>query len=413
MHVLMALWDGGGTVPVETGIARRLVDAGHRVTVVGEWSMEAAVKGAGAHFEPWRTAPPSAQEAIADWECRSPLTLFHRLLTRLVTGPSARYAADVRSVAAEDAYDVAVVDCVLMGALAGTESLGLPTAASNPSQYFRPTVGEPPFGLGLAPGPSRLAQTRDRVLPRVMERVWDLGLKDLNTTRRGLGLPPLNHVWSQLDRADRVLVMTAEAFDHPPGARPENVVTLGPILDDSSDAGDVEVPEGDDPLVLVATSTGRTRGSERMLRNVVDALDRLPVRAVVTTGATASAPRSPRPEIRVVESASHGRILPHADLVVTHGGHGTVIKALAAGVPCLVMPLGRDQPDNATRVVGHHAGLALKCSAAPDRIAATIGRLLTDPSYAVAAQDLGRRVRAEVDDRRVVEVVESLAAARP
>lgn len=412
MHVLMALWDGGGTVPVETGIARRLVDAGHRVTVVAERSMESAVTAAGARFEPWRTAPPSAQEAIADWECRSPLTLFRRLLTRLVTGPSARYAADVRAVAAQDSYDVAVVDCVLMGALAGTESLGLPTAASNPSQYFRPTIGEPPFGLGLVPGRSRLAQARDRVLPRVMERVWDLGLKDLNATRRGLGLAPLDHVWSQLDRADRVLVLTAEAFDHPPGARPANVVTLGPILDDTSGTGDVELPEGDDPLVLVATSTGRTRGSERMLRNVVEALDRLPVRAVVTTGATTAAPRSPRPQIRVVESASHSRILPHADLVVTHGGHGTVIKALAAGVPCLVMPLGRDQPDNAARVVGHHAGLTLRSSATPDRIAATIGRLLTDPTYAAAAQDLGRRVREEVDDRRVVEAVESLAAAR-
>src|SRR5687768_9237553 len=115
MQVLMALWDGGGTVPVELGTARRLVEAGHRVTAIAEPSMEAAVRRAGARFTSWRTAPYPAQEAIADWECTTPVSLFGRLLNRLVTGPSARYAADVRAVAVEDAYDAAVVDFALMG----------------------------------------------------------------------------------------------------------------------------------------------------------------------------------------------------------------------------------------------------------------------------------------------------------
>jgi UDP:flavonoid glycosyltransferase YjiC (YdhE family) len=99
-------------------------------------------------------------------------------------------------------------------------------------------------------------------------------------------------------------------------------------------------------------------------------------------------------------------------VVVTHGGHGTVIKALAAGRPCLVMPLGRDQPDNAARVGAHGAGLALPRSARPERIAAALLRLLEDRSYAEAAAELGRRIRVEADDRRIVEAVESLVTAR-
>jgi MGT family glycosyltransferase len=412
MHVLMALWDGGGTVPAEVGTARRLVDAGHRVTVIGEPSMEVAVRDAGARFRCWRTAPHPVQEAIADWECTTPVSLFGRLLNRLVTGPSARFAADVRAVAAEDTYDAAIVDFALMGALAGTESLDIPTAASMPNPYVRPTPGEPPFGLGLTPGTGPVTRLRDELLPRVVNRLWDFGLKDLNATRRDLGLSPLAHVWDQLDRAERVLVYTAESFDFPPARRPDNVRCVGPVLDDPAWVGEVQLPEGEGPLVLVATSTGRTRGSERLLGNVVQALAHLPARALVTTGPAVAAPPAPRPGVRVVASAPHAQVLPHADVVVTHGGHGTVIKALAAGRPCLVMPLGRDQPDNAARVGAHGAGLALPRSARPERIAAALLRLLEDRSYAEAAAELGRRIRVEADDRRIVEAVESLVTAR-
>ena len=100
MHILMALWEGGGTVPVEVGIARRLVDAGHRVTVIAEPSMRPAVEAAGADFRSWVTAPHPVTEVVADWECTNPYALFRRLLDRLVTGPSALFAADVRAVAA-------------------------------------------------------------------------------------------------------------------------------------------------------------------------------------------------------------------------------------------------------------------------------------------------------------------------
>jgi UDP:flavonoid glycosyltransferase YjiC (YdhE family) len=399
MRVLMALWWGGGTVPVEVGVARRLAAAGHEVTVLGEPRMAADVRAAGAAYLPWERAPQCAEQDIADYEARTPVGLFPRLLRGLLTGPAA--------------FDAAVVDEALLGAMVATESLGIPTAVSMPNLYLRPTPGEPPFGVGLRPGTGVLTRARDRVLPVAVERLFDLGLGDLNRARTELGLAPLPHVWSQLDQAERVLLLTAEALHFPAPPRPANVRYVGPVLDDPVWADvDVEVPEGDAPLVVVGLSSGRTRGQPELLGRILEGLAQAPVRAVVTTGPTIEPAPSPRPGIVVTAAAPHSALLAQATAAITHGGHGTVIKALAAGVPLVVLPLGRDQPDNAARVVWHGAGIRLSRHASARRIGTAVRRLVTEPTYRMAAEALGARIRAETDDRRIVAEVEALPRLR-
>ena len=77
---LFALVDGGGTVPPELGVAQRLVDRGHDVTVLAEDSMRDDTEAAGARFRPWTQAPnrPSRlaeDDPYRDWECKNPLEL--------------------------------------------------------------------------------------------------------------------------------------------------------------------------------------------------------------------------------------------------------------------------------------------------------------------------------------------------
>ena len=120
MRVLMASWGVDGQVPIEIGVARRLVDAGHEVMLLREPTMGPAASAFGAHFTPG-TAATAVEDDIADWARRTPLTLFPRLLKRLIIGPSARYAADVRTVAEHGGFDAAVIDIALMGAQAATE----------------------------------------------------------------------------------------------------------------------------------------------------------------------------------------------------------------------------------------------------------------------------------------------------
>jgi UDP:flavonoid glycosyltransferase YjiC (YdhE family) len=116
-------------------------------------------------------------------------------------------------------------------------------------------------------------------------------------------------------------------------------------------------------LVLVSLSS-TVMGQEGLLQRAADALGQLPVHALVTTGpavdpAVIRAPHNGS----VRRSARHADVLPYCSAVVTHGGHGTVLKALAAGVPLVIAPLGRDQPDNAARVIA----LARACESAGPR----------------------------------------------
>ena len=114
----------------------------------------------------------------------------------------------------------------------------------------------------------------------------------------------------------------------------------------------------------------------------------------------------------VVRSAPHAQVLEQAAAVVTHAGHGTVIKALAHGVPVVALPIGRDQPDVAARLVASGAGLRLRPGSPPRRIAAAVERVLGEPAFGTAAARLGGAIAGEVAQDRAVAELEALVDAR-
>ncbi len=87
----------------------------------------------------------------------------------------------------------------------------------------------------------------------------------------------------------------------------------------------------------------------------------------------------------LVDWLSYSQLMPAASLVISHGGHGTVARALAAGTPLLISPFIGDMSETAMRVSWAKAGLSLPwrlCRPAPLRWAAR--RILGDPSFAAA-----------------------------
>ena len=109
----------------------------------------------------------------------------------------------------------------------------------------------------------------------------------------------------------------------------------------------------------------------------------------------------------------HADVLPYCSAVLSHGGHGTVIKALAAGVPLVVAPLGRDQPDNAARVVRAGAGLRVSRKAKRRDLRKALGRVLDEPRFRTAARRMAATLAAERDEDLVVDELERAALERP
>lgn len=413
---LFALVDGGGTVPPELGAARRLVERGHHVAVLSEDSMAADVAATGAEMIPWRTATNRASrrpedDPYRDWECKTPLQLMKRLLDTQFVGPAPAYAEDVGAAIADQRPDLVVCSMFAVGAMIGAEAAGVPFDVLLPNCYLLPTPGMPPFGLGLRPATGPLGRMRDRVVGAVTEGLWNKGLPGVNELRDRFGLEPITGFFDQVGRARRILVLTSADFDFPAQV-PDNVRYVGPVLDDPAwAAGDWTPPPGDGPLVLVGlSSTFQDQGAT--LQRIVDALGDLPVRAVVTTGPAIDPADIESPAgVHVVRAAPHSQVLAHAAAIVTHGGHGTVVRALAAGVPLVVMHHGRDQADNAVRVTSRGAGVSVRRSAAPSKIAGALRRVIDDPSFADNAERLGASLRRDAADGRLVSELEDVAPA--
>ncbi|HEV2123256.1 MAG TPA: nucleotide disphospho-sugar-binding domain-containing protein [Chloroflexota bacterium] len=151
-----------------------------------------------------------------------------------------------------------------------------------------------------------------------------------------------------------------------------------------------------------------------MLRNVVAALSQLPVNAVLTAGpACDDLKLEANAHVLVVQSAPHDAILRQAALCITHCGHGTVMRALGAGVPILGMPMVRDQNDNAARIAWHGAGLRIAPDSAPEVIAGAANLLLQNPSFQVSARALGAEIRSELDPDRACRLLEGSASSGP
>jgi MGT family glycosyltransferase len=417
-NFLFTLWDGGGATPPVLDVAASLVRRGHSVRVIADPVLADEVEASGATHIHWtrgphRTVRTPETDLVHDWTYKSPMKAFQALLDNLICGPADLFARDVQDELEREPADVLVTEMLLQGPLIAAQAARIPTATLMTTPYLLPAKGIPPFGPGLMPAKGPLGRTRDAVMTRMSKQGWKRGLAPLNAARERVGLPPLADPLDQVRGSDRILVLTSEAFDFKAAEPlPANVLYAGPRTPDPVWTGQAWTPPpGDDPLVLVGLSS-TFQDQLGVLRRIAEALGRLPVRAVLTTGpvidpADVAAPAN----VQVLQTAPHHEILEHAAVTITHAGHGTTLKALAHGVPLVCLPMGRDQNDNAARVVHHGAGVKLKPTAEASRIAAAVQQVLSDPSYGAAAQRLASAIASETAHDRAADELEALAPA--
>jgi UDP:flavonoid glycosyltransferase YjiC (YdhE family) len=268
----------------------------------------------------------------------------------------------------------------------------------------------PFFAVGLRRPRTPLGRGVWRAGQRALNVGLEHGRRDLNVQRARLGLAPVERFHGGIS-PDLALVATFPQLEYP-RSWPTGVEVTGPMTFEQPHP-EIELPPGDAPLVLVAPSTAHD-SENRLVRTALRALAEEPVRVVATTNRVApQRPIEVPPNAVLVEWLSYSQLMPAAALVVSHGGHGTVARALGAGTPVLVCPITGDMSETAMRIAWAGAGLSVPwrlCRPGPLRW--TARRLLGDPSFSNRAATLAAWSHEHDGAERGAELVEQLAHSR-
>jgi UDP:flavonoid glycosyltransferase YjiC (YdhE family) len=305
---------------------------------------------------------------------------------------------------------VAVSDILTLAPALAAERAGVPLATLIPHIYPVVEPGLPFFAIGLRPPRTPLG----RAIWRTGQRALDIGLehgrRDLNLQRRRLDLPPVERFHGGIS-PDLALVATYPQLEYP-RRWPAGVEVTGPMTFELPHP-EIELPPGERPLVLVAPSTAHD-SENHLVRTALTALAEEPLRVVATTNRVVpQRPIEVPANAVLVDWLSYSQLMPAASLVISHGGHGTVARALGAGTPVLICPIIGDMSETAMRVSWAGAGLSLPwrlCRPSPLRWAAR--RILHEPSFAAEAGKIAAWGRANDGAQHGAELVEELARRR-
>jgi UDP:flavonoid glycosyltransferase YjiC (YdhE family) len=306
--------------------------------------------------------------------------------------------------------EVVVADILTVAAALAAELEGRPWATLVPHLLPSGEPGFPVYAVGAVYPRTRTGRRLWELTRPLLMRGEQQGRRELNGARARVGLPPLGHVHGGISR-ELALVATFPQLEYPREAPSPAMKITGPLLWEQPH-GEVALPPGDDPLVLVAPSTSQDPDG-RLLRAALEGLAGEPVRVLATTNRRAPADPLPAPgNARVVDWVSYAKTMPQCQAVVCHAGHGTVARALACGVPVVACPHAGDMAENAARIRWAGLGVSLPRRFHTARgVRLAVRRLLADPGYAERARELERWAAASDGAATAADAVEELAAA--
>jgi UDP:flavonoid glycosyltransferase YjiC (YdhE family) len=322
-----------------------------------------------------------------------------------------RAARETQPVVAAFGPDVAVSDILTPAPALAAELEGVRVATLVPHVFPHLPPGFPPYSIGARVPRTAAGRTLWRSTDRLVARGLEQGRREYNECRARLGLGPLDYVHTGLSRS-LSLVATLPHLEYPRDW-PRWLRVVGPLLWEPPSSR-VDPVAGSGPVVLVATSTAQDP-SHVLLRAALAGLAGEPVRVIATWNG-----REPDPPIDVPSNAvvvpwlSYSQTMPLCDLVVMHGGHGTLMRALTCGCPVVVSPAGGDMAENAARV--DWAGLGVRL---PRRFCTPLGlrlavrRALGRPALSARAAGVARWIAANDARSRACEEIERWAARSP
>jgi len=399
-------------------VAESLADRGHGVRFYSGSAFEAPATAAGVRFVPWTSAP--------DFDENDLQATFPRLIGRkglrqvfinledVMIGTAPAQVADLTAEWARAPWDALIADETSVGGALAAESIGCrwATVAVLPL-HMAGTQGPPP-GLGLTPGTNALTRARDALLRAAVPLLARPLQGPLGRARSAVGLGPSRLTFEKaLMSPHLVLASGGPLLDFDRSDRPPHLHFVGELA--RSRAAEFAPPPwwGDldgRRVVLVTQGTQNIEPSD-LLQPTLEALADEDVLVVATTGIPGrdDLPFPVPGNARVAGFIPYPHLLPRVDVIVTNGGWGGTVAALAHGIPLVIGGGDLDKPEVAARVAWSGAGVNLKTGTpSPAQVAAGVARVLAEPSFRQAAERVGAQLRSLGGASRAAELLGEL-----
>jgi UDP:flavonoid glycosyltransferase YjiC (YdhE family) len=375
MRMLFTFVSGSGHFLPLVPVARAATAAGHTVAFAGSADMASKIEAAGFTGFPTvrRRSPGAAPQEQPERMSAIPVDpeRDEQVVRQGFAGRAAReQAAAIIALAREWRPDVLVREEVDFGTAIAAEVLAVPCA----------TV------IVLLAGGALRTEV-------VAEPLCEL--------REEYGLPPD----PQLAVLGRGLVLSP----CPPSFRDPDFPLPGTAFSYRPAAAIPASPASQPPTVYVTLGTGYA--TIDLFSRILGGLREIAANVVVTVGERIDpAELGPMPDrFRIEGFTPQESILPGCDLVVSHGGSGSVLGALAHGLPSVLLPMAADQPHNARRCADLGTARVLDAACAtPDEIRAAVSAVLAEPAYRRAAARIQDEINTLPEPEQAIPLLERL-----
>ncbi|MCW2292698.1 MGT family glycosyltransferase [Pseudomonas sp. BIGb0408] len=360
-----------------------LIERGHRVTFfhqsdAAHWLSDPRIGfrsvGAGSH-------PPGSLEQTLRQAARPDTPWGLRRIIKQMAGTTAMLCNELPGAFADNGIEAVLCDQMEpAGGLVG-ESLGLPFISV---ACALPVNREPGLPLPVMPF-AYASDERSQHMYRGSSQVYDWLMKPLGKViaeaALRLGIAPRTALHECLSPLAQIS-QTLAGFDFPRSQLPANFHAVGPLRSPTS------AQQGEWPIdrqkPFFFASLGTLQGDRiGLFERIASACRRLDGQLLIAHCGKLDAAQERRLIERgatwVTDFAPQQWALEQADAVITHGGLNTVMDAIAARTPMLVMPIAFDQPGVAARVAYRGVGSQLSRRASVSRIEAALRSLLAQP----------------------------------
>lgn len=405
-HILLAVVGTAGDALPAVALGRALIARGATVTLLANPAFAELARNHGLPFEPFGTAKDHAAVAGDSrvWDDREGFAAY----ARGAIFPAVRPLHDLVARLARPG-SIVVANNYAYGACFAAAALGLPIAhVFIQPAMFRGARGETPVS----------ADSRVDWFHKAMrageDYIRQVLMTRLNAMRPNLDLRDLRDLILPKETPEQWIALFPEWFAPRDADWPADVVFSGfPLFDDQDSYAadptlDLFLSSGPPPVAVYVGSD--VPHAHNFFAAALAACTTLGCRAVIVNQHPEQLPPVLPEDVLRVGYVPFGRLLRRSAAAIHHGGIGTIAQCLSAGLPQVAMPIGFEQPDNASYIVRHGVGLVLdRIPDTPAPVAAALAEVISSSQIRSAASRAAARLAADNSFARAPDVILSLA----